>query len=277
MYKFAVLPYCNAAPLVYFIPEFCSSALLVKKYPSVVLNELKSNRVDVALIPVVDFLQNKDLRMVSGLGICAKGSVESVLLQSSKPLENIKSIRLFPESRTSNILIKILISQYFGDNYNICFTTQNIETDAYIVIGDKAIKQSKQKYTFDLSEMWYEQTNLPFVFAVWACKADCHDISIIESILISAKEKGILNIPLLSRIYAEKLQLSSSYIEHYLTDCLYYDVGLQEIEGIKKFDEWITLINHTETTTQVRSISQNKKENHEGIRQLYSSREGSLR
>ncbi len=228
-------------------------------------------------MPVVDFLQNDNLRMVLELGICAKGSVESVLLQSNKPLENIKSIRLFPESRTSNILIRILISQYFGINHHICFTMNNIETDAYIIIGDKAIKQTKPKYTYDLSEMWYEQTNLPFVFAVWVYKADCPNHEIIESILKSAKQKGVLNIPLLSRIYAEKLQLSSSFIEHYLSDCLYYDVGPQEIEGIEKFDQWITRINHTETTTQVRSISQNKKETHEGIRQLYSSRQSSFR
>ncbi|MBN2591486.1 MAG: menaquinone biosynthesis protein [Sedimentisphaerales bacterium] len=242
MFKFAVLPYCNAAPLVYFISDFYHSVSLVKKYPSEMLDTLRTGTIDVALMPIVDFLLDDSLRMVPGLGICAKGSVESVLLQSRKPLENIKSIRLFPESRTSNLLIKILISQYFGDNHNIYFTAENVETDAYIIIGDKAVKQSNSKYSYDLSEMWYEQTSLPFVFAVWVYKEKCSDEGMLESILKSARYKGILNIQFLSRIYAEKLQLSSSYIEHYLTDCLYYEIGTQEIESIKKFSELITKI-----------------------------------
>ena len=101
MFKFAVLPYCNAAPLVHFISEFCHSASLVEKYPREMLDELNSHRVDAALIPVVDFLSDEELRMVPGLGICANGPVESVLLQSKKSLERVKSIQLFPESRTS--------------------------------------------------------------------------------------------------------------------------------------------------------------------------------
>jgi chorismate dehydratase len=272
MYKFAVLPYCNAAPLVYFIPEFCSSVSAVEKYPSEISNELRSGIVDVALMPVVDFLLDDNLEMIPGLGICANGPVESVLLQSSKPLESIKSIRLFPESRTSNMLIKILISQYFGDHHNICFTSNSIDTDAYIVIGDKALTRNKSKYTFDLSEMWYERTSLPFVFAVWVYKTGCPDILIMESILKKAKEKGVLNIPFLSRIYAEKLRLSSSYIEHYLCDCLYYDIGEQEIESMKKFDELMNKMNGNKSSIRVRSISLNKKETNEGIRQLYPSR-----
>ena len=270
MFKFAVLPYCNAAPLVYYISDYCHLVSQENKYPSEMLNELKSGNADISLMPIVDFLFDDSLKMVSGLGICAKGPVESVLLQSNKPFENIKSIRLFPESKTSNMLIQVLVSQYFGVNHNIKFTTDNITTDAYIVIGDKAIRQNSLEYTFDLSEMWYELTNLPFVFAVWVYNAECACISAIESILKSSKEKGVLNIPLLSQIYAQKLNMSPSYIEHYLTDCLYYDIGSQEIEGINKFKELIDEINENETAIPMRYISPKKKENYEGIRQLYS-------
>lgn len=94
MYQFAVLPYCNAAPLVYYLSDFCPSTNLVEKYPREMSDELKSGRVDAALIPIVDFLSDEKLRMVPGLGICADGPVESVLLRSQKPLDEIKSIRL---------------------------------------------------------------------------------------------------------------------------------------------------------------------------------------
>jgi predicted solute-binding protein len=67
MYRFAVLPYCNAAPLVYYISDFCPSTNLVEKYPREMSDELKSDRVDAALIPIVDFLSDEKLRMVPGL------------------------------------------------------------------------------------------------------------------------------------------------------------------------------------------------------------------
>jgi len=55
MYRFAVLPYCNAAPLVYYISDFCPSNNLVEKYPPEMSDELESDRVDAALIPNCGF------------------------------------------------------------------------------------------------------------------------------------------------------------------------------------------------------------------------------
>jgi chorismate dehydratase len=269
MLKFAVLPYCNAAPLVHFISEFCPSASLVNKYPREMLDELKSDRVDAALIPTADFLVDENLKMLPGIGICADGPVESVLLQSQKPLKKIRSIRLFPESRTSNILIRILISQYFGIDHDIRFTTDKIATDASIIIGDKALRSVKANYTYDLSDMWNRQTALPFVFAVWAYKAghSLHDK--IESILYNTKQKGLDSISILSRIHAERLNLNPSYIRHYMTDCLYYNVESREIESMKKFRELMTYINNNDFDVPVISLTRNKKGNDEDIRQLY--------
>lgn len=237
MYRFAVLPYCNAAPLVYYIPDFCPSTSLVEKYPREMSYELKSNRVDAALVPIVDFLSDEKLRMVPGLGICADGPVESVLLRSQKPLDEVRSIRLFPESRTSNALIQVLLFQYFGGNHDISFTANGEETDAAVMIGDKALCESQTDYTYDLSDMWSRQTNLPFVFAVWACRADMLDRTNISSILRKTKEKGCDNISVLSRYHSERLNLDPDYVQHYLTECLYYDIGPREVESMKLFQE----------------------------------------
>lgn len=269
MCKFAVLSYCNAAPLVHYISEFCPSVGLVTKYPREMLDELKSCRVDAALIPVADFLTNENLRMLPGIGICADGPVESVLLQSQKPMDEIRSIRLFPESRTSNILIRILISQYLGIDHDICFTTDNIATDASIIIGDKALRTTRANYTYDLSDMWSRQTGLPFVFAVWAYKTGHSHYEKIKSILYNAKQKGLGSISILSRIHAERLNLDPSYVRHYLTDCLYYDVGPREIESMKKFRELMTYTNNNDFDVPVLSLPRNKKGNNEDIRQLY--------
>jgi len=265
MYRFAVLPYCNAAPLVYYISDFCSSIKLFEKYPREMYDELKSNRVDAALIPIVDFLTNENLRMIPGLGICADGPVESVLLRSQKPLDEVRSIRLFPESRTSNSLIQVLLFQYFGANHDIRFTTDDSETDATIMIGDKALCEDQTDYTYDLSDMWNRQTNLPFVFAVWAYQADFFDRTNISSILYKTKEKGCNNISILSRHYAERLNLAPAYIQHYLTDCLYYDIGPREVESIKLFQELTVQISSDDSKVPVFSMPPHGKENDENL------------
>jgi len=265
MYRFAVLPYCNAAPLVYYISDFCQSINLVEKYPQEMSYELESGRVDAALIPIVDFLSNEKLRMVPGLGICADGPVESVLLRSQKPLDEVKSIRLFPESRTSNTLIQVLLFQYFGANHDIRFTADDPEVDATIMIGDKALLDGQTNYNYDLSDMWNRQTKLPFVFAVWAYKSNIFDRTNINSILYKTKEKGCNNISILSRHHAERLNLNPGYIQHYLTDCLYYDIGHREIESIKLFQELTTQISGDNLKVPVLSMHQSLKENDENL------------
>lgn len=265
MYRFAVLPYCNAAPLVYYISDFCPSIKLVEKYPREMYNELTSNRVDAALVPIVDFLTNENLRMVPGLGICADGPVESVFLRSKKPLDEVRSVRLFPESRTSNSLIQVLLFQYFGKNHDVHFTFNGQEADAIVMIGDKALCESQTSYTYDLSDMWNQQTNLPFVFAVWAYQADILDRNNISSILHKTKEKGCNNISVLSRHHAERLNLDPAYIQYYLTECLYYDIGLRELESIKIFQELTAHTSNDVSRATVLSLRHSGKESNENL------------
>ena len=244
MYRLAVLPYCNAAPLVYYISDFCPSIKLVEKYPREMYDELKSNHVDAALVPIVDFLTNENLRMVPGLGICADGPVESVLLRSQKPLNEIRSIKLFPESRTSNSLIQVLLFQYFGMNHDIHLTYYNQEADAKIMIGDKALCESQTGYTYDLSDMWKQQTNLPFVFAVWAYRADILDRTNISSILYKTKEKGCNNITCHSTIAFNwsDYRLLMAVVEEKLPDtcaemalaCIYFCFMVTQLSRIIK-------------------------------------------
>ncbi len=80
MCRFSVLPYANALPLVHFIPDICPGAELVYRTPRQAVEALLTNRVDAALVPIIDRFQHPDVTMVKDLGICAGGDVTSVLL-----------------------------------------------------------------------------------------------------------------------------------------------------------------------------------------------------
>jgi chorismate dehydratase len=124
--------------------------------------------VPVAIIPSL-----KEHHIVSDYGIACDGEVASVCLFSDVPLEEISTILMDYQSRTSVALLKILLKEHWkispplvageaGYENNISGTT------AGLVIGDRAFKQRlKSKYIYDLGTAWKELTGLPFVFAAW--------------------------------------------------------------------------------------------------------------
>jgi predicted solute-binding protein len=77
--------------------------------------------------------------MADGLGICADGSVESVLLQCQCPLGQVRTINLDPASRTSNLLLTVLLRRHFHVRHNISLGMGAPNADACVMIGDRAL------------------------------------------------------------------------------------------------------------------------------------------
>jgi chorismate dehydratase len=256
MVRFGVLPYCNAAPLVHFIRDCCPSAVEVVKRPMEMFCELRNGQVDVALLPVVDFLSKPGWRMIPGLGICADGPVESVRLHARCPLEEVGSIRFSPESRTSNALIRVLLEPSDGAAREIRYTREDGAADAEVVIGDKALCMKRTDYCYDLSEMWKRRTGLPFVFAVWAYRDGLPQVPAIHSILHQVKSQGLANILNIARLHAYRLNQDPAYLEHYLTDCLYYDVGPREMAGMRRFHELVVALEPDASGVSVTNLAE---------------------
>lgn len=172
MFRFAVLPYLNAVPLVYFLSAVCPEAELTYGTPREMLPKLTCRRVDAAIVPVVDYLNVSGLDMVDGLGICSDGEVESVLLQCRRPLDEVRTLSLDPASKTSNLLVRLLLRKHFNVRQEIRFFAGAVESDARVVIGDRALLAESFAETYDLASEWKNMSGLPFVFAVWVHWAD---------------------------------------------------------------------------------------------------------
>ncbi len=240
MCKFSVLPFTNAAPLVHFIPQVCPNAKLIYNTPSNTLIDLISGRVDAAIIPAVDYFNTQDLEMVDGLGICSDGNVESVLLQCRCPLQEVRSIKLDPASRTSNLLVKVLIERHFHLPQDVRFSKGFANADACVMIGDRALCAKPAFESYDLGGEWRKLTNLPFVFAVWAYRAWHPESSKLTEILHAARETGRDSVGELSRIYAKRSGISEYRCYRYLTSRICYDVGAREEAGMELFRELST-------------------------------------
>ncbi len=234
-YRFCGLPYVNALPLVHYIKEAHPSAELIYRTPRSAVIALLEGKAEAALVPIVDCFRYPDLKMIPGLGICADGDVTSVLLQCYEPLLQVRIIGLSPESRTSNALMQVLMRDHFRVSHRVEYSLYDDEVDARVCIGDRALCAAAAAETYDLASEWKKMTGLPFVFAVWAYARSCTDSSRISRILYRAKEIGKRSRPALAKLCAQRLGLPQERCFDYLTNCIHYDLGPSEQEGMNLF------------------------------------------
>lgn len=146
---------------------------LVYDYPSNIARRLLNNKIDIGLVPVAVLPLMTDYHIITDYCIGCDGAVASVCLFSDVPLQDIKTILLDYQSRTSVALLKILIKEHWKITPELIAAEKDFEqningTTAGLVIGDRAFNQiAVSKYHHDLGLAWKEMTGLPFVFAAW--------------------------------------------------------------------------------------------------------------
>ena len=166
--KISAVSYTNTLP---FLQGIKASSKLLEKIdlsvdvPAECARKVIQEEVDLGIIPTAGLTKLKDYHIITDYCIGSDGAVESVFIFSSKPIEEIKSLRLDKESRTSNGLARILLKYYWKRDVNVIMDG---EADAYVLIGDRTFgKKSTVPYVYDLGEYWKKLTGLPFAYAVW--------------------------------------------------------------------------------------------------------------
>jgi len=173
--KAGAVSYLNTKPLLYGFQQgaFDKELELIETYPSRLANMLIRDEIDLGLVPVAVIPILKEHHIVSDYGITCDGAVDSVCLFSNVPLENIDTILLDYQSRTSVALLKILLKEHWKIAPQLAEGKEGYEneiagTTAGLVIGDRAfVQKEKNKYSYDLGTAWKQMTGLPFVFATW--------------------------------------------------------------------------------------------------------------
>jgi chorismate dehydratase len=173
--KVGAVSYLNTKPLLYGIE---ASALIEKielnlAYPAQLVQQLKEGSIDMALMPVAALQEINGAKIVADYGIAANGNVVSVALFSVLPLDEIDTIILDYQSRTSVRLTQLLCTEYWHKEVRYVaagpdFISEIKGKTAGVIIGDRALEQLPHfKYNYDLSAAWKSFTGLPFVFAAW--------------------------------------------------------------------------------------------------------------
>ena len=173
--KISAVSYTNTKPFLYGLQhsDIINKIDLSLDIPADCAQKLIDNTVDIGLIPVAATLNIPDWHIVSDYCIGAVGAVNSVFIFSNCPIEDIDTLQLDPQSRTSNNLARVLLKNYWKLSPQQTtdapdYSTSKDKNTAFVQIGDRTFgKKDNYPYVYDLAEVWQQFTGLPFVFAAW--------------------------------------------------------------------------------------------------------------
>ena len=241
--RLGAVSYLNTKPLVEGLDRHPDLFTVRYDVPSQCAALLHENRIDVGLIPAIEYLRG-DYRIVPDIAIGSHGPVSSVALFSRVPLAKIATLALDISSRTSVALTRILAACKWRIAPKVTPAEPSLKAmlaraDAALVIGDPALEvdtAAMDVIKIDLGAEWHELTGLPFVYAMWTGRAGVLLPTHIAE-LQAARARGEAAIGEIARREAAGNGARARKFERYLRDNLRYALGEREIAGLRRFHE----------------------------------------
>ena len=239
--RVGAVSYLNTKPLVYGLADRSSEIDLVYDFPSRLADRLEGGELDIALIPSIEYLRHPGYTIVSDACIGCRGPVLSVKLLSRRPMAQIRTLALDEGSRTSAVMVQILLKARFGLSPRLQLLPHGADltqaaADAVLLIGDRAIHPPAGVYRecWDLGDQWCQWAELPFVFAMWVARPGV-DFGGLEAELAAARDAGVANLESIARVESPRVGLDYEQTLGYLRDNLYFYLGSRERRGLDRF------------------------------------------
>lgn len=241
--RIGAVNYLNSKPLVYGLERLAPHARVLYDLPSRLADSLSTGRLDVALIPSVEWFRGSDFTVVSDACVACRGPVLSVKLHFRLPPSEVRHVALDEGSRTSAALTRILLAELYGvhphwEPLPIGCDASSTNADAVLLIGDRAIQSTDGDFleVWDLGERWLRWTGLPFVFAAWVAR---HGLptSEIAATLSSARDNGLRHLAEIAAREATPLGVPLELAGRYLRENLHFTLGREERAGLLRFHQ----------------------------------------
>lgn len=243
-YRIGIVPYLNVQPLVFALQNMAvqqglTPPVIEAAVPSQLARQLHSDRYHAAIVPVFEYFQNPEYLVVPGVAIGCRGPVASVLLFSECPLEEVTEVALDPDSLTScNLLRVVLAEMRLTPRISIAARNEPLVSGpgkARLLIGDPALAaRGTCPFQYDLGQMWYELTSLPFVFAAWLTKPGPH-ASAVSALLQRAAKVGTSQLDVIAHAKGPEFGMTPAAAQAYFRNNISYSLGADEIRGAKQF------------------------------------------
>ncbi len=242
------ISYANMAPVFYELDGIGLEQ--VSGVPTELNAKLLAGAVDVAPISSIVYARNADrLRLLPRLCVSTEGAVDSIQLITRKPLDQVRSVAITPESATSVVLTRVLLGE-------VDLVPLDQPADAKMLIGDAALHSAFDDPTphYDLGRLWQERTGLPMVYAVWACREGVEEgleeleRAHLRSLALSRAEPEAL-----ARRASEEYGWPAGFLARYF-EKLRYHFGPRERQGLVRFFELAHLAGELDTVPELRFV-----------------------
>jgi chorismate dehydratase len=259
------IPYANLFPTFYYLENECDldGYRFIEGVPSTLNRMLREGKLDISPSSSIEYLKDKTrYRILPWFSISAAGPVGSILLFSRLPLQELrgKTIAVSSDSETSVALLKVICSEFFS--LACKYRTMKLNRignpascHATLLIGDEAMKEAKRLsavnrkkaseqsfFVYDLGELWFKHTGLPFVFALWIVreKIILNKGDLIKKFsldLLNAKKYTPENHSFIAQQAAQRKWLSPEELVAYWNS-ISYDFTEKHLEGLRMFEKY---------------------------------------
>ncbi|HWR40176.1 MAG TPA: menaquinone biosynthesis protein [Patescibacteria group bacterium] len=230
--------FINCLPLTYSLEcaGFGRGMHITANAPSVLNRMVVAGELDITPVSSIIYAQHSEkLVLLPNLSISADGIVQSIILVSRKPVEELSGakVALTAKSATSHGLLKIILQKAYQlqTTPEYCITTQNLETgamdgvDATLLIGDDALNVYHHRTTdyfyYDLGAEWKRFTGHRMVYAVWVARRDFAArrpdlLKKAYELIAGGFAFGLANIRSAAEVLADRTAFSQGQILNYL-------------------------------------------------------------
>ncbi len=245
--KIGKITYANLFPIFYILEKEanCSEYEFIEGVPSDLNQRIRHGEVDISPSSSIELLRNASkYTLIENHSISSRGPVGSILLFSKRPIEALDgtTVLISSQSETSAALIRIVLEKFYAMTCFFRSTADPVKKalrscEAYLLIGDEALAEAlkwPKLFIYDVGELWYKNTGLPFTFALWIVRRECltEKADLLERFtndLNNAKTKALKDFPAVAAASPLRQFLSEEYLVSYWNR-ISYDFG----EGHKK-------------------------------------------
>lgn len=235
--RIGAVNYLNTRPLVLGFEQglLQTEATLIQDYPAKVAGLLLNGQIDIGLVPVAILPRLPHYHLVGQHCISCFGEVASVCLFSEVPIEQVDTILMDYQSRTSAALLRILLREHWQVKPLLLDTSPGYETQiggtkAGLVIGDRALRLYERfAHRYDLGQAWQQLTGLPFVFAAWVATAPQNPAFVKR--FDGAQQVGLQQIDAI----AASIALPEYSLQRYYTQNIQYTLDQRKEEALRLF------------------------------------------
>jgi len=252
--------YSNTAPLIWSFLYGTNRGkfeLILDNAPARSAELLAENRIDAALVPVIEYQRIPDVLLVPSVCVGARQRVRSVcLVTKGKELSEVKTVALDISSKTSVALTKIIFREFLGFEPVYKTAKPNLtemlnDSDCALLIGDPALmiadcgfgvadlayfksatpNPESQIRKFDLAETWKKFTGFGFVFAMWMANKDKTETARAID-FAAARDEGLAHLDEIISNYESEITLARADFKKYLAENISYSIDESMHKGL---------------------------------------------